>query len=192
MNINQEIEAHWDKNGDGIKFKKKASESYDVIRGALTKYAFGRLRSWQDAEDAVQDAYIHVLTYPPQGDGHNFGGLYKLYLDRSIAAVRAARFNRAAVEEEDDIEESKTEGKESSDLLPDQALDLVGQTNLIMDMSNILKPKAKAIVRLALIFGYSYREIEKITKADTDTVRNTLTYFRKKIKENPEYENLCG
>jgi RNA polymerase sigma factor (sigma-70 family) len=193
MNVNKEIEAHWKKNGDKIKFKSKETASYDMIRGSLTRYAYGRLKSWQDAEDAVQEAYLHAVTYPPKGEGHNFGGLYKIWLDQAIFNIRAKNHKRGMVEEEEDIdnESSGIENTESSELIPEQAIDISGQTNLIMDMTDGLKHKPKSIIRLALIFGYEYKEIEKILKVSPKTVDNTLTYFRQKVKEHPKYENLC-
>ena len=192
MNINQEIEDHWKINGDRIKFKSLESASYDMIRGNLTRYAYGRLKDWMDAEDAVQEAYVHALTYPPKGDHHNFGGLMKLWLDQAIVLVRARKNNRSIVEEEDDIEPelSKINNSESNDLVPDQIVDIVVQTDLIMDMTDNLKPKQKNIIRLAMIFGYSYKEISGILKVTPKTIDNTLTYFRQKVKENPDYEDL--
>ena len=192
MNINKEIEEHWRINGDRLKFKKLESASYDVIRGNLTLYAYGRLRDWMDAEDAVQEAYVHALTYPPKGDHHNFGGLMKLWLDQSIIIVRERKNNRSSIEEEDDIEteQSGIDNSESNDLIPDQIFDIVGQTDLIMDMTDNLKPKQKNIIRLAMIFGYSYKEISGMMKVSPKTIDNTLTYFRQKVKEHPDYEDL--
>ena len=194
MNTNEEIKKHWAKHGDKIKFKDLETASYDMIRGNLTRYAYGRLKDWMDAEDAVQDAYEHALRYPPQGDGHNFSGLFKLWLDQAIADIKSKKHNKSLVEEEEsDIEDENMslDKHESTDLFPDQAVDIVGQTDLIMDMSDRLKTKQKHIVRLALIFGYSYKEIMKILKVDFKYIDNTLSYFRQKVKENPRYENLC-
>lgn len=193
MNINQEIEDHWYVNGDRLKFKDLESASYDVIRGNLTRYAYGRLdRNWMDAEDAVQEAYVHALTYPPKGSNHNFGGLMKLWLDQAIVLVRARKNNRSMVEEEDDIETEQggIENSESNDLVPEQIFDIVGQTDLIMDMTDGLKTKQKNIIRLAMIFGYSYKEISGMMKVSTKTIDNTLAYFRQKVKEHPRYEDL--
>ena len=194
MNIIQEIELHWKQYGDFHKFKDLEVDSYDMMRGKLTKYAFGKLRNWMDAEDAVQEAYVHALTYPPRGEGHNFAGLYKLYLDRAIVDVKNRNYNRNNVLQEDMYIEEEGLGTidlaESTDMSPDQIVDIIHQTDLIMDMSDSLKPKQKAIVRLALIFGYSYKEIEEITKSTTKTVDNTLTYFRQKVREHPRYEDL--
>jgi RNA polymerase sigma factor (sigma-70 family) len=196
LNVNQEIEEHWLLYGDSLKFKDCDVESYDMVRGYLTKYAFSRLKNWMDAEDAVQDAYIHALTYPPIGEGHNFFGLFKLYLDRSIVNIKAKNYHRSQLLQEEETTDEENQVMisltETTEPGPDQIVDLIGQTDLIMDMSDHLKPKQKAIVRLALIFGYSHKEVAEITKANLRTIENTLAYFRQKIKENPKYEDLRG
>ncbi len=193
VDIYEEIKKHWKENGDTLKFKEKETASYDVIRGQSVKYAYGRLKSWQDAEDAVQDAYLHALSYPPKEWIDNFGGLFKLYLDQAIYHVRRGKNNRSRIEEEeviDDKENSQIDIYPSPDLIPDQVTDIVDQTNLIMDMSDSLKPKQKAIVRLSLIFGYSYREVSGITKSSPKIIDNVLRRFRDKVKKNPKYEDL--
>jgi len=194
VNIHEEIIKHWKENGDYIRFKRLESDSYDMIRGQLVLYAYGRLKSWQDAEDAVQNAYVHTLTYPPIGDGHNFGGLYKLYLDQSIRLIRYGNMRRDSELEDETIEgddETIIDKYPTSDLFPDQVLALVEQTNLLMDLSSALKPKAKAIVRLALIFGYSYREIGEITRSTMNHIDFVLGSFRDKVRGSSRYENLC-
>lgn len=193
MNVNQEIEDHWSKNGDKLQFKELENESYDMIRGPLVRYAYGRLKDWMDAEDAVHNAYVHIMSYPPQGEGHNFGGLYKLCLDRAIAQIRSKNDLRSSVLEEENIKDhevNQIDNAASEGMFPDQVFDLVDQIDLIMDMSDNLKPKQKAIVRLAFVFGYSYKEISAITKSDAKQIDNVLTQFRNKIRENPNYEDL--
>ena len=195
MDINKEVEDHWKINGDRIKFKDLESASYDMIRGNLTKYAYGRLKNWQDAEDAVQEAYYLMLRFPPKGDDHNFGGIYKLTLDRTIAEIGSKNIVRNnVIDEGDDIEEENYENRverfESDELNPDQAYDMVKLTSLIMDLSENLSMKKKHIVRLAMIFNYSYKEIEGITKSSTDQIRNVLKYFRQKVREHPRYEDI--
>lgn len=192
MDVAKEIEYHWSINGDKINFKKGADRTYDMIRGNLTRYAYSRLRDWFDAEDAVQEAYVHALTYPPHGDHHNFGGLMKLWLDQSIVLVRLRKQNRLRSEEEDTIEEEESyiDKAESPDVPPERLIDIVGQTDVIMDMSEALKPKQKNIVRLSMIFGYSHKEIQKILKVDAKQIDNTLYAFRLKIKDNDKYEDL--
>jgi len=190
LNTIKASEDHYKEHGDTLLFKKLTGSSYDVQRGNLTKYAYGRLRNWQDAEDAVQDAYIHLLSYPPKGEGHNFGGLFKLALDRAINLIRGVEIRKGAVICENKEEEDLVEEAVSEDLQPDELSSIVGMTNLIMDMSDCLKPKQKAIVRWSMIFNYSYKDITSFTNTDYHTVCNTIVRFRSKIKESKAYAKL--
>ncbi len=195
MDVHSEVEQHWRKNGDIIMFKKKLGASYDMIRGDLTKYAYGALRNWMDAEDAVQDAYFHILTYPPKGEGHNFGGLFKLTLDRKIEEIRSKDAKRVTTpvtglvldDEEGDDEVVKAP---SVEIEPDLNSDMADFIGVVMKQSEVLKPKAKRIVRLHMIFGYSYAEIKEIERTTVKTVENTLNYFRKKLKASGCHETL--
>lgn len=190
MDVHAESESHYKEHGDSVLFKKLTGSDYDVQRGNLTKYAYGRLRNWQDAEDAVQDAYIHLLTYPPKGEGHNFGGLFKLALDRSIGLIRGVEHRKGAVIYEEKADEDLVEEAESEDPQPDELNSIVGITNLVMNMSDSLKPKQKAIVRWSMIFNYSYKDIASFTNTDYHTVCNTIIRFRSKVKESKEYAKL--
>lgn len=195
MNVHSEVEEHWHKNGDTVRFKKKLGASYDMVRGDLTKYAYGALKNWMDAEDAVQDAYLHILSYPPKGEGHNFGGLFKLTLDRKIEEIRSKDVKRVTtpvtsigledVERDDEIVKTP-----STEIEPDLNLDMASLIGRVMEQSEVLKPKAKRIVRLHMIFGYSYAEVVEIEHTSVKTVENTLNYFRKKLKSSGCHETL--
>lgn len=190
MNVHEECKSHYEEHGDSVLFKKLTGSDYDVQRGNLTKYAYGRLNNWQDAEDAVQDAYIHLLSYPPKGEGHNFGGLFKLALDRAIGLIRSVEHRKGGVIKEVKADENPVEEAESEDPKPDDIASIVGLTSLVMDMSDALKPKQKAIVRWSMIFNYSYADIVSFTNTDYHTVCNTIVRFRAKIKGSKEYAKL--
>ncbi len=191
MNINQVVEEHYKEHGDKVVFKKLEHSTYDMQRGGLVKYAYGRLKDWMLAEDAVQDAYLHLLTYPPRSD-YSFGALFKITLDRAISSIKKIEMKKGAVivENKETEEEPLVERTESEDLSPDKILAITELTALVMELSGRLSPKDKAIVRLALIFDYSYTEIMYFTKSDFRKVNNVLYSFRKKVKSNPRYENM--
>ena len=177
---------HYNRHGDVIKFKQSDNNSYDMVRGQLTKYAYGKLKDWQLAEDAVQDSYLRLLKYPPQGEEKYFAGIFKITLDRAIARIISIEMKKGAVIEEEDLtdeDESVIERAASDELTPDKVLEIEGMVNFVMDKSDKLPPKKKAIVRLSLIFNYSYKEVCGITGADVKTIDNVLSYFRKKIKD---------
>ncbi len=182
---------HFLEHGDKIKQKKNKTDAhavYDVLRGYLTKYAFRRVgKSWMDAEDVVQDAYVKVLETAKMNEFFNFGGLYKIWLDRSISAKLRDKSKLAEIVFEDQVmdEEGLTtiELAEGEWAPPELLIDVQNRVNEIMDRSNAMKPKTKAIVRLVVLFGYTYREVANMMEISVKRVENTLVHFRRKLRD---------
>ena len=185
--IRGEAHIHFMEHGDKVKIKTEHDphSSYDVLRGYLTKYAYGRLgRNWQDAEDATQDAYVKVLETAKVNEFFNFGGLYKIWLDRAIRDIRIEnRKSNDLFVDNDEVEGGEgltiIDLAESEDAPTDLLLSIQTRVNAIMDTTNKLSTKAKAIIRLTVLFGYSYKEVAKMMDVDVKRVENTLVYFRR-------------
>ncbi|MCP4364978.1 MAG: RNA polymerase sigma factor [Planctomycetes bacterium] len=188
--IFKEAEAHFRKHGDAVQFKTggNPNASYEVIRGELTCYAYGRTRDWQDAEDAVQEAYTRMLEQQRYPDGRNFGGLFKVILDACIADQFRRDKAREHIQEED-YYDPENEGlslvdlMEGDELEPAKVLEIQEKVNFIMNTSNRMSQKAKGIIRMSLIFGYTNAEIARTLGIPVKKVSNTLVYFRKKLEK---------
>jgi len=188
--IRHEAHQHFLLDGDKVKAKavSTAHSSYDVLRGRLTKYAYGRLdRNWQDAEDAVQAAYVKVLETAKITPFFNFGGLYKIWLDRAIRDIKIRDKKYEDVISED-REIPDTGGLTLIDLAegdaPDTALllEMQARINNLIDKSNTFSVSAKAIIRLTFLYGYTYKEVAGMTSTSIKRVENTLVYFKKKYQ----------
>lgn len=191
--LRQEAEKHFREHGDTVQFKQggNPNEAYDVVRGDLTVYAYGRTKDWMDAEDAVQETYVRMLEKEDHED-LNFGGLYKTVLDGVLIDVKRKENTRAdinideeyTVSNDDDVrQESLVAQAESLEADPLQLLEVQEKINWIMDKSNRMSIKAKGIVRMTYIFGYTPIEIAKLLNIKPKKVSNTLDYFRKRLEE---------
>ena len=187
--LHSEAEAHFREHGDTVKFKEDGNPnaSYEVIRGDVTRYAYGRLKDWQDAEDAVQEAYTRILESGKEDD-LNFGGLFKVVLDHTMMDVVRRDKVREHINEEDEVipeanGQSLVELAEGEEVDPLQMLEMQERINFIMEQSNKLSPKSKGIIRMSLIFGYTRAEVATILKIKQDKVANVVKYFRTKLKE---------
>ena len=166
--IRDAAKEHFIENGDRAQFKEgdNANAAYDTVRGPLSRYAYNRVgKDWMDAEDCVQDAYVKVLETAKVNEFFNFGGLYKIWLDRAIRDKRIDRRRQGDVLVEEMADKdggSFIEMAESHDASPDFLMEMQGKVDAIMELSNQMKPKAKAIARLSLIFGYTITEIAEM------------------------------
>lgn len=191
--LRQEAEKHFREHGDSVLFKKggNPNDSYDVVRGDLTVYAYGRTKDWMDAEDAVMETYARMLD-KDDPDELNFGGLFKTVLDGVIVDQKRRDSTREdiSVDEEftvstdDEVrQESLIAMAESLEADPLQLLEVQEKINWIMERSNRMSVKTKGIIRMTYIFGYTPVEIAKLLNIKPKKVSNTLDYFKKQLEE---------
>ena len=138
----------------------------------LFRICFSLLNNYDDAEDALQDTFIRLMTKAPQfrDDEHE-----KAWLIRVATNIckNMLRFNRhrssLSLDEirEVGISESDTE---------------------IFDAITALPPKYKIVMDLHYIEGYTASEISQIIGVNADAVRKRLQNGRNKLKA--ELENL--
>ena len=184
-------DAHFREGADKVKFKdgNDANAAYDVLRGPLTIYAYARVgRDWMDAEDCVQDAYVKVLETAKVNEFFNFGGLYKIWLDRAIRDKRTENRRQGEVIVEDEEVEGSggltlVDVAESIEATPELVLAAQTRVDDIMALSNTMKPKTKAIARLSTIFGYTNAEIAQMLNIKPKRVTNSLQWFNQELKE---------
>lgn len=190
--LHKEAEEHFREHGDAVQFKQggNPNASYDVIRGDLTVYAYGRTKDWMDAEDAVQEAYVRMLATDVEVD--NFTGLFKIMLDHTIIDQQRKDNVREHINVDEEIsiagdddvrQESLIAQAESLEADPLQLLEVQEKINWIMEKSNSMSVKAKGIVRMTYLFGYTPLEIGKLLSMKPKKVSNTLDYFKKQLEE---------
>ena len=185
--IRYDAHEHFLKGGDKVKTKGSfdAHAVYDVVRGDLTKYAYNRLgRNWMDAEDAVQDAFVNTIRTAKVNPLYNFGGLYKIWLDRAISKIRSENARREDVfvdclESEDEEGLSLIDLAESCDPSSELLLEVQEKVDKLMSLTNAIQPRSKRIIRLSVLFGYSNGEVAEMLNVSIKTVKNTLHHFKK-------------
>ena len=181
-------EEHYREHGDTIQFSGSAGSnaSYEVVRGDLTVYAYGWLKDWMDAEDAVMETYLRLLSLEECHD--NFGGQFKIILDNVMRDInKHDRVVEAIVTEDYEVPncggQTLVELAEGMEADPAFAMEVQERVNFIMETSNDMSRKAKGIVRMSFIYGYTPQEIAKLVNLPVKRVYNTLNYFRKALEE---------
>ena len=135
----------------------------------LLHLAASRLDSPADAEDAVQEVFLKLLTARPvvRGAEHENAWLSRATLDRASDIRRGAERRNLPLEE-----------------APETAVfDTPAQSELFREVM-ALPPKYRAAVYLHYYEGYSVREVACAMNANPSTVQTWLMRARGQLKTN--------
>ena len=158
------------KTGDSAAF----AELYGLYKDRLYRYAFYRLQSEADAEDAVQDcimsAYIQIgsLKKPEAFSAWIFRILY--------CACNAQIKRQMMMRKNTNIEDLENQ------LFDDSAEKAALKTELQNALDN-LKEDEREIVLLSVVAGFSSKEIGRIVDMTSGAVRSKLSRSLKKMKD---------
>jgi len=133
------------------------------------------INSWDTAHDLAQDAFVKLWHYRDRisEDKPIFTLLYKIAVNLAIDHQRKSK-NRF-------VELHETFSSTSFENLDNREI-----YQLILAISDRLKPKQKAIFILRDIEGFSFEEIKSIMNMPIGNVRSNLHLARKNIKNTLE------
>ncbi|RLD64883.1 MAG: hypothetical protein DRI98_15195 [Bacteroidetes bacterium] len=193
------IEQHAIKNADRIKFPASYSKDYIIERGKYTKMAYGRLsKNWQNAEDAVNNAYLSVLENPPrvEMDEESFEAFFTTVLKGTISKMlrtgharevsmtdtsnKYAQYLEVECDEEDREEVIALADSETNP----ETVFLVGEIldDVVIEIDK-LKHGHRQIMYLNVLYGYKPREIFNITGDSPHNIRQVIRRFRQSMEE---------
>ena len=156
----------WAANGD----KEAFAALYMLYRDDLYRYAYFKLGSAEDAEDAVSacivEAYesIYLLRYARAFKSWIFRILYRCCCD--IVKDQIAARDRVDEEVLDTVP-----AREGGDLSPE-----------LKEAFEVLSPEDRDIVLLSVIAGYNSKEIARATGLNPSTVRSRLSRALAKMR----------
>ena len=165
--------------GDNNAFEKLVIKYKDNIIYFISRYT----KNTEIAEDISQDVFVYILLNKEQYD---FKYSFKTYL-YMIAKCRALNYLKSEKKvlpitdynnlyiENNDLEEIVYKNQKS---------------NYIRKVINKLKPDYQAVICLASIEGFKYKEIAKIMDKSVGQVKVMLNRAKKKLKEIIEEEGL--
>ena len=155
--------------------KESFAALYTLYKDRLYRYAYFRLGSAEDAEDAVSAcvtaAYENIYTLKSE---KAFGSWIFRILYRCCCAVLAERLSAVY------------EGEEALEDVP--ATDASAVSPELKEAFAILSGGDRDIVLLSVIAGYNSREIADIMSSKPATVRSRLARGLKKMREFLETE----
>ena len=159
--------------------KSLLAELYDNNKARLFGIAYSILQNRQDAEDALQDVFLRLIsivpklqTIPPE---KRTAFLTNCIVNRSKDILRMKKLRN-----ETDLEENLFSTKSERDLVQ------IDQKDLIHRFLETLNEKQRAILIYHFYYGMKYREIAAIMNMRTPAVQKTVSRLRKQMREYAE------
>jgi len=174
-----------------------------MIRGKYTKLAYGRLKkNFQNAEDAVQEAYLYALIHPVKQyiSEEDFEALFTVILlgvigrmyrndmakEKNYITDGGKFLQYLEVEEESDMDEFSNREEVVSlaneDSNPEMSLlarEVLNDITLEIDKLTFIH---RQVVALNVLYGYKPREIHNITGDSPVNIRKIIQRFRNTMK----------
>jgi len=187
--MQEQVVEHFNKGKDSVlaleKVKNKAWT--DILRGNYTVMANKQLKCWEDAEDAVQEAYTKVLEQLAKGkEIKNLNGYFTIVLRHCIVDVYNRNRNRPDADSSDGSEDYNTD-EENKEQLEDYFLRLEELENV----EKVLKKfpqHYQDIYKLKYIYEHSAKDIADVLGRGLRTVTTALYRMNKKLKEERNNE----
>jgi RNA polymerase sigma-70 factor (ECF subfamily) len=147
------------------------AEILEMYQSAIISVIHKMINSWETARDLAQDAFIRLWHYRDKISAEKpiFTLLYKIAVNLAIDHLRKSK--NKYVELHESISSPSLESLDNREIY-----------QLILAVSDRLKPKQKAIFILRDIEGFSFEEIKKIMNMPIGNIRSNLHLARKNIK----------
>ncbi len=187
----QKILEHYEENRDRFRaLDGVVNKAHTAItRGRFTKQAHGLLKSWEDAEDAVQITYTRLLDFVGKGgkiEDKHFDSYFTISLRNAITRV----FNHRRGYPESNYEEqiARTLGSDTSEELAQMVWfsdhrTLVDNVIKVEDAIRGFSKKQKDVLSLLLDYQHTVNESAQLLDIPTQDVYNIVRKLKEHVKE---------
>lgn len=140
--------------------------------------AFGIVRNYADAEDAIQSACIKVLEMWPKVGGFPTAGRQRAYLLRAVRNEALQVLRKRARHKEHRLDESDDPG------IPERLADLARDTKALRIALKVIDemPAARQRVVNYWLANHGYGEIAALLDISVSTVRSHIGNARKDLR----------
>ena len=153
----------------------------DLVRGVS-----GAFDNFQDAEDAVQDAFTKAIQYAGSfnEDAGNFEGWFRRILSNCIKDVGNAVRNQGMSmdDEQEDVEDELNNGKIKRDVVISDDHEVAVDHQAVTDFIKGCRPKLKNILTLYFYKDLYPREIGQALGIRAETVSRAIWRFNKRLR----------
>lgn len=134
------------------------------------------LKSLEDAEDCVQEAFLKVIRY--KGTFNNVGSLEgwikRIVINTAIDSYRRRRTNKVTYDTDlvDRYDYAEDEEKPYMEDIPNQ---------LVIDAIESLSPSYQKVAKMYLLDGYKHHEISEVLNISLGTSKSNLSKGKKNV-----------
>ncbi len=176
------------------------TDSYDqlMIRygDSLTKYLYGYLKSWEDAEDMMIEAFARIMAKAPQiADGAFKAYLYKTGRNLSIRfherMLHLKSFSMDGLEEEALDSLLSQASEESSDTSPEEEeLSSEERKKTLIACLDQIEPELREALWLIYAEDMSYAQAAAVMGVNTKRIDHLLTRGKRAMKKELKKEGI--
>ncbi|OGP80840.1 MAG: hypothetical protein A2Y95_11530 [Deltaproteobacteria bacterium RBG_13_65_10] len=149
------------------------------------RLAYRYVRSQDDAQDIVQDAFIRVFRSIKEfrNESHFYTWFYRILVNLALDHIRRNK-NQGLEFQDGALLRSQSAGDgQTKKTNPREELWSKQRREAITEAIDALPPDQRTTVILREIDGLSYEEIAQVTKVPIGTVMSRLFYARRKLQE---------
>ena len=173
---------HYEKNGDTPReLDDVANKAFTTMdRGRFTKQAYKQLKNWEDAEDAVQDAYTRLIGAISRGVKiEKFDHYFTIVLRNTIDDVFNKRRGMPDTVHPDEVDKVL----EPNDLPDPKEVNKKTEEELktILQVSKDFIPVYKDIIELRFVHQHTSKDIIDILGVLPNKVKKALHRLKKAI-----------
>lgn len=152
---------------------KAQLEVYNLFKNLLFNVSFRILKQREEAEDIVQEAFIHGFKKIDQlQDDGNIGAWFRrIAVNKSLDKIRKEK-NITWLDQQVEVSVEEEETLENS---------LNISVDFVKKCINQLKEKYRLVVTLYMIEDYSHKEIAEILQVNESTIRNQYKRGKDKL-----------
>lgn len=160
--------------GDGEAFR----QIYGQYKGMVAHLAYNITGSQQDLEDIIQETFlqVHRSIRSFQGESKFSTWLYRLTINVAMQYVRQQRKTAGVKQSIDDLKNLSDDGAS-----PEESASTTERRQILMNALSKISPKKRIVFVLHEIQGIEAKEVAKILRIPTLTVRTRLFYARRAI-----------
>jgi RNA polymerase sigma-70 factor (ECF subfamily) len=149
---------------------------YIQYRGMVARLAYNITGSQQDLEDIIQEIFlqVHRSIQSFHGDSKFSTWLYRLAINVAMQYVRQSKKSSAVKHSIDDFRNLKDDSAS-----PEEIVLELQKRQVLLDALEKISPKKRQVFVLHELQGIEAKEIARILRIPTLTVRTRLFYARK-------------